>query len=50
MLTIKILYYTGLGDKTISGSVQGQIGWGYNQFGLVKDVSACGRGLEIGDL
>ena len=29
----------------IPGSVQGQVGWGFEQPGLVKNVPACGRGV-----
>jgi len=32
------------------GSVQGQVGWSSEQPGLVEDVSAHGRGLELDDL
>lgn len=29
----------------VPGSVQGQVGWGFEQTNLVKDVPACGRRL-----
>ncbi|GAB0193696.1 hypothetical protein GRJ2_001834900 [Grus japonensis] len=34
----------------IPGSVQGQVGWGFGQPGLVAGVPAHGRGLELDDL
>lgn len=30
-----------------SGIDQGQVGWGFEQLGLVEDDSACGRAIEI---
>ena len=30
--------------------VKGQVGWGFEQPGLVEGVPAHGRGLELGDL
>lgn len=34
----------------ISGTIQGQAGQGFEQPGLVKDVPANGRGVELGNL
>ena len=34
----------------LPGSVQGQVGWGFEQPGLVEGVFACGGGLELDDL
>ena len=34
----------------IIGSVQSQVGWGFEQPGLVKDVAAHGRGVGLDDL
>ena len=34
-------------DAPFPGCVQGQAGWGFEQPGLVKHVSAHGRGVEI---
>ena len=34
----------------IPGSVQGRVGWGFEQPGLVEGVPAHGRGLELDDL
>ena len=30
----------------LPGSVQGQAGWGFEQPDLVKDVPACGKGVD----
>ena len=42
-----------VGTLSIHGGVQGQVGWGPGQPGLVLNVEvggpACGRGLEIHD-
>ena len=32
------------------GSVQGQIGWCSEDYDLARNVSACGRGIELDDL
>jgi len=34
----------------LPGSVQGQVGWGSDQPGLVEGVPSRGRGLELNDL
>jgi len=34
----------------LPGSVQGHVGWSSEQPGLVEDVPANGRGLELDDL
>ena len=34
---------------SIPGGVQGQVGWGPGQPGLVLSGPACGRGLELHD-
>ena len=34
----------------LPGSVQGQVGWGFEQPGLVEGVPAHGRGLGLDDL
>ena len=34
----------------LPGSVQGQVGWGFEQPGLVEGVSALAAGLELDDL
>ena len=34
----------------ITGSVQSQVGWGFGQADLVKDVRAHGRGVGLGGL
>jgi len=39
------------GDRCpIHGNIQGQVGWGSEQPGLVADVHAHCRGLEVDDL
>ena len=35
---------------SIPGSVQGQVGWGFEQPGIVEDVPAHGRGVGLDDL
>jgi len=34
----------------VPGNVQGQVGWGSEQPGLVEDVPACCRGVGLDDL
>jgi len=34
----------------LPGSVQGQVGWGFEQPGLVEGVPVHGRGVELHDL
>ena len=34
----------------LPGSVQGQVGWGFEQPGLVEGVPARGRGVRLDDL
>ena len=45
---IIMLFLNGSGncDHPIPGSVQGQVGWGLEQPGIVEGVPAHGRGLE----
>ena len=39
------------GDRCpLAGSVQGQVGWGFEQPGLVEGVPTHGRGVGIHDL
>jgi len=35
---------------SLPGSVQGQVGWGFEEPGLVEGVPAYGRGLGMGDI
>lgn len=50
------LYWTGLWldfmycSQSDEHSVQGQVGWGSEQSGLVEGDPAQGRGLELDDL
>ena len=41
---------SGVVNGSISGSIQGQAGWGSEQPGLVGGVPAYSRGLELDDL
>ena len=34
----------------LPGRVQGQVGWGFGQPGLVEGVPACGRGVGLDGL
>ena len=34
----------------LPGSAQGQVGWGFEQLGVVEGVPAHSRGVELGDL
>jgi len=37
-------------ECSVTGSVQSQVGWGFEQPDLVKDVPACGMGVGLDDL
>jgi len=45
-----VKHWNRLPREVVDGSVQGQVGWSSEQPGLVEDVPAHGRGLELGDL
>ena len=38
------------GCPWLPGSVEGQVGWGFGQAGLVEGVPAHGRGLDLDGL
>ena len=38
------------GGCPVPGNIQGQVGWGSEQSGLVEDVPAHGRGVGLEDL
>jgi len=55
------MFYNGCGETLekvaqrscgcpVIGSIQGQVVWGFEQPGLVKDVPAHGRGVGLDDL
>jgi len=49
MLAIETLCQRGSGGAT-PGNIQGQVGWGSEQGGLVEDVPAQCRGVGLDDL